>query len=106
DLVEQIQTLIQTSIPKTVQLRLELQRGLACVAADASQIQQLIMNLIINGAEAIGEGKTGTVLVATGDQEIDEGYIQTALAPAQIEPGRYVFLEVHDTGVGMTPEVI
>ena len=106
DLIEQIRTLIQTSIPKTVQLRLELQRGLPRVEADIGQLKQLVMNLIINGAEAIGEEKMGTVLVATGAQDIDENYIQTALAPAQIEPGSYVFFEVHDTGIGMTPEVI
>ncbi len=106
DLIQQIKTLIQTSIPKTVQLRLELQDRLPCVDADLSQIQQLIMNLIINGAEAIGDGRTGTVLVTTGAQSIDADYIRTALAPAQIEPGHYVTVEVHDTGVGMTEDVI
>jgi two-component system cell cycle sensor histidine kinase/response regulator CckA len=89
-----------------VQLRLELQSKLPCVEADLGQMQQLTMNLIINGAEAIGDGQTGTVLVTTGEQEIDEGYIRTALAPAEINPGKYVTLEVHDTGVGMTEDVI
>lgn len=64
------------------------------------------MNLIINGAEAIGEGQTGTVLVTTSVRDIDERYIQSTLAPVQIEPGRYVEAEVHDTGIGMSQEVI
>ena len=55
------------------------------------------MNLIINGAEAIGpEG--GTVLVQTGAQEIDEQYIGTLSAAGQhFRPGPHVMLEVHDT---------
>jgi len=63
------------------------------------------MNLIINGAEPI-ERNTGTVLVSTAAQDIDQGYIEAALAPVHIDPELYVFLEIHDTGVGMTPDVI
>ncbi|HJT90142.1 MAG TPA: response regulator, partial [Bryobacteraceae bacterium] len=105
DLIRQIHSLIQTSIPKTVQVRLELAEKLPCVEGDASQLQQLIMNLVINGAEAIGD-QPGTVLVTTGMQDIDEQYIQSVPMPDQIAPGRYVTLEVHDTGVGMTEETI
>lgn len=105
DLVRQIGSLIQTSISKTVQIRFELAEGLPCIEADASQIQQLIMNLVINGAEAIGD-RAGTVLVTSGFQDADEQYITTVLAPEHILPGRYVTLEVHDTGVGMSQETI
>ncbi len=101
DLVQQISSLIQTSIPKNVQLRLDLPPNLPCVEGDAAQIQQLIMNLVINGAEAIGEQTTGTVLVTTRAQDVDEDYIRTTFTPEQIAPGKYVTMEVHDTGIGM-----
>ena len=103
-LVEEISTLIQTSIPKSVQLRLELARGLPSIDADPGQIQQLVMNLVINGAEAIGEGPSGTVFVATSIQEIDEAYLLQNFAGEPLHLGTYVSLEVQDTGCGMTEE--
>ena len=105
DLVRQIAGLLQTSIPKSVQLRLELAAELPAVEADVTQIQQLIMNLVINGAEAIGE-QPGTVLITTASQQVDDDYIATVLPPEHISPGLYVNLQVHDTGSGMTPETI
>src|SRR5581483_9532889 len=105
DLVRQITNLLRTSIPKTVQLRLHLADALPPMEADVSQIQQIIMNLVINGAEAIG-AHPGTVLIQTAIQNVDEQYI-TTLAPAghPLSPGDYVCLEVHDTGCGMDDDV-
>jgi PAS domain S-box-containing protein len=105
DLVTEISGLIRTSIPKQVQLRLELSPNLPVIEADPSQIQQVIMNLIINGAEAIGEGNVGTVLVTTELQVVDEHYISQDSASDPSELGTYVALQVHDTGIGMTDEV-
>jgi CheY-like chemotaxis protein len=100
-LVREIATLLETTISKKVQLRLELGGGLPSVQADVAQMQQVIMNLVINGAEAIGDQR-GTVLVTTGLQEIDEAYGQTLVVSAgELAPGPYVFIEVHDTGSGM-----
>lgn len=102
--VREIGALVQTSIPSAVQLRLDLGEGLPAIDADASQIQQIIMNLVINGAEAIPEGRSGTVIVTTGIQEVDQGYLASTLADTPIAPGTYVSLEVHDTGIGMDQE--
>jgi signal transduction histidine kinase/CheY-like chemotaxis protein len=89
-LIAEILPLIQTSIPKTVRLELALQSDLPWIEADASAIQQIVMNLVINGAEAIGpEG--GTVHVSTGE--------------ATSQPGG-VFLEVLDSGCGMDDALI
>jgi len=103
-LTREITTLVRTSIPRTVQLRLELAPDLPAVEGDPGQLQQLIMNLVINGAEAIGEGRNGSVLVATGVQSVDEEFLRNTFAAAEIGPGRYVSLEVQDTGAGMDPE--
>jgi len=98
--VRELSTLLETTISKKVQLRLELTHDLPSISADIAQIQQIVMNLVINGAEAIGEQR-GTVLVTTGVQAIDEFYVQSLFSTEGIAPGTYVYLEVHDTGAGM-----
>ncbi len=101
-LVKEIANLLETTISKKVQMRLELADGLPAVEADVAQVQQVLMNLVINGAEAIGDER-GTVLVTTGAQDIDEQYAQHLFA-SEFKTGRYVFIEVHDTGAGMDDE--
>ena len=105
DLVKEISSLIQTSVPRNVQLRLELDAGLPSVEADVGQLQQVVMNLVINGAEAIGE-QPGTVLVATHLQDVDEHYVLTVWGNNELIPGKYVALEIHDTGCGMDQATI
>ena len=101
DTVAEIATLVKASIPKTATLYLDLEKDLPLVRGDATQIQQLIMNLIINGAEAIGENRPGTVLVRTGSRELDEGYLRSTFPSQEMAPGEYAFVEVHDNGSGM-----
>jgi two-component system cell cycle sensor histidine kinase/response regulator CckA len=101
-LVREITNLIQSSIPKNVQLRLELRNDTPLIQADSGQLQQVIMNLVINGAEAIGSNENGTVLVTTGIQNVDEDYLLSTLGgSSELVTGRYVTLEVHDSGCGM-----
>jgi PAS domain S-box-containing protein len=83
-LIGEMLPLISASVPKSVQLKLALKPELPWIEADASQIRQIVMNLVINGAEAIGpEG--GTVQVSTGESQ----------------GGTHVFMEVKDSGSGM-----
>ena len=100
--VKEIASLLETTISKKVQMRLELAAGLPAIEADVAQVQQVLMNLVINGAEAIGDER-GTVLVTTGAQDVDEGFARRFFA-SEIRTGRYVFIEVHDTGSGMDAE--
>jgi PAS domain S-box-containing protein len=105
-LVRETSNLIKTSIPMTVELRLQLATDLPVIEGDASQIQQLIMNLVLNAAEAIGEDKTGVVAVTTGIQAVDEAYIQQTFTGSEISPGKYVMLDVTDTGCGMSEATV
>jgi two-component system cell cycle sensor histidine kinase/response regulator CckA len=98
--VREIAQLLETTVPKKVQLRLDLARDMPAIEVDVAQLQQVVMNLVLNGAEAIGD-QSGTVLVTTGAQEITDLYSSTLFAAEGLAPGLYVFVEVHDTGCGM-----
>jgi signal transduction histidine kinase/CheY-like chemotaxis protein len=104
DVVREISVLIQASIPKNVELRLDLQRHLPSIEADTSQMQQIVMNLIINGAEAVNEGEPGTVQVSTGVQQVNHHLLASWGGSGELAPGKYVYLEVRDTGRGMDAE--
>jgi nitrogen-specific signal transduction histidine kinase/CheY-like chemotaxis protein len=99
--VRQILVLLEASIPKHVNLTLELETGLPAIEADAGQLQQLVMNLILNAAEAIPG--TGEVTVKTGVMRLANP--KTTLT-GEVPPGDYVCLEVLDTGTGMDEETL
>jgi signal transduction histidine kinase len=100
EVVHEVTRLLETSVPRSVQLHLELSAALPAVEADAVQLQQVVMNLVINGAEAIGDDN-GTVRVTTSACHIDEASARSTFAGQGIASGGYVRLEVHDTGSGM-----
>jgi len=105
ELVRGISALVQSSVPGNVHLRLELRDRLPPIEADPGQIQQVVMNLIINGAEAVPEGASGSVIVSTAMQNVDEEYSAGFDPTYSLKPGPYVALEVHDNGIGMTEEL-
>ncbi len=103
ELVGGILNLIHSSIPKSVRVHSSLRPNLPPVAADTAQLQQLVMNLVINAGEAIGQGNPGTIRINTGVQNLSELYIERSpLAQSNaVMPGEYAYLEVRDTGCGM-----
>jgi signal transduction histidine kinase len=103
-LVRDISELIRTSVPRTVELVLDLDPALPYVEGDSSQVQQLVMNLILNAVEATGE-RIGTVRVTTRQRTISHTELTGHYHP--IPPSRGVFVEicVADDGCGMTDEV-
>jgi PAS domain S-box-containing protein len=106
EMVREISSLVQTSFPKHVYLRLQLADDLPGIDADPGQLQQIVMNLVINGAEAIGS-QNGSVLVRTALQEVDQQYMDTMSSAGELlRPGLYVALEVHDSGTGMDEETL
>jgi PAS domain S-box-containing protein len=98
-LVRQAGGLLESAIPRKVRLKFELAGGLPPVQADASQLRQLVMSLVMNGAEAIAE-KTGTVCVRTGLERLEQRLAGPSVTD-ELAPGAYVFLEVEDDGCGM-----
>jgi two-component system, cell cycle sensor histidine kinase and response regulator CckA len=103
ELVQEMAHLLKASISKTVTLNLQMDGDLPSIVADPSQIQQIIMNLIVNASEAIGE-HPGVVTISTGSLDCDQGYLQRSRLKEKPAPGAYVFIEVRDTGCGMDEE--
>ena len=103
-LVEDTTQLLQVSISKKCVLKLELHRPLPGILADPIQIRQIIMNLVINASDAIGE-RSGLIRICTGIMRADQQYLQETYFSPELAPGDYVYLEVNDNGCGMPPEV-
>ncbi len=94
--------LFQTSIPDTVDLVASLKPNLPSIKADPTQMQQIFMNLIINAAQAIQDPR-GAVTVNTGTVKMEGDYTIPGFKwMTDVKSGKYVFVEVADTGVGMT----
>jgi PAS domain S-box-containing protein len=98
--VRDLSGLLRTTISKRVELRLELASDLPAIKVDLSQLQQIIMNLVINGAEAIPDAK-GHVVVTTGVANLGQEQVHQFLGEGSVSPGEHCFLEVRDTGSGM-----
>jgi len=103
ELVEENVHLLRTSIPRTVTLNLHLDRALPVVEADAGQLQQVIMNLITNAAEAIGDNP-GVVALSTGVRDCDGSYLGRSRLDETPPAGCYAYFEVTDSGCGMDQE--
>ena len=104
-LVEEMAHLLQVSISKTVVLKYNFAANLPAIEADASQIHQIVMNLIINASEAIGR-KSGVVTVSTSLVEADRSYLAETYLDENLPEGYYVSLEVADTGCGMDKQTL
>lgn len=100
-LVDRAVDLVQASIPGNVALCRELAADLPAVEGDATQLRHLAMNLVTNAAEAIPPNQQGTVTVTTGVREVSEVYLSHTYLDDALPGGRYVYLEVADTGCGM-----
>jgi PAS domain S-box-containing protein len=98
-------SLLKVSISKKVALRFQFAESLPAIEADAAQLQQVVMNLVTNASEAIGESE-GEILLATGMTELDAAQAAALHPGSPIPSGRYVFLRVEDSGAGMSPEVL
>ena len=102
-LVDEIVKMLSSAIKKNVTFKLNLKRDVPEITGDTAQIQQIVMNLIINAAEAIGD-KEGTINIFLTKTTILEGQADTDFMGNVISAGRYACLVVSDTGCGIDEE--
>ena len=98
--VEEMAHLLEVSISKKAILRYDFAKSISYVQADATQIRQVVMNLITNASDAIGD-KSGIITIATGAMECDRDYLRSTFLDDTLDEGIYVYIEVSDTGCGM-----
>ncbi|HYP17358.1 MAG TPA: response regulator [Opitutus sp.] len=104
-LVEDTTHLLKVSISKKCRLELDLARSLPPVKGDATQLNQITMNLVMNASDASAE-QGGAIRIRTGLMRADRAYLAGTYLSPDLEPGPYVYLEVSDEGCGMSPEVL
>jgi PAS domain S-box-containing protein len=104
-LLEEMLHLLEVSISKKALLRLNLAHDLPAVEVDATQLRQVVMNLVINASEAIGD-KSGVIAITTGCMDCDKSYLKDVWLIENINEGLYVYLEVTDSGYGMTKDTM
>ncbi len=102
-LVEQTAQMLQISVSKKAVLHYHLVKGLPLIEADATQLRQVIMNLVINASDAIGN-QNGVITISTGLARVDRGDLDSLPMAADIAEGDYIFLEIADNGCGMSAE--
>jgi PAS domain S-box-containing protein len=103
ELISEMASLFKASLSKKALLNLNLTASLPSLRGDPSQIRQVVMNLVINAAEALGD-RGGVVTVSTGVMECRPDDLTGAYREERLAEGMYVWLEVSDTGCGMDPE--
>jgi PAS domain S-box-containing protein len=99
-LIDDMSTLLESSVSKSVRLTLLPGAGLPPIEGDITELRQVLLNLVINASDAIGAAD-GDVRVATGAHTVAPGDLDDARIGADLAPGEYVAIEVHDTGCGM-----
>jgi len=95
----QIEKMLRRTIPKMIEVRLDLSSDLPRINADPSQVEQVIMNLAVNARDAMPD--KGKLTLRTNIVTLDEDYCRLHV---EANPGEYVLLEISDTGRGMDKE--
>ncbi|MDR3473276.1 MAG: PAS domain S-box protein [Devosia sp.] len=94
--IDGLEPMVRQLIGENMRLMVKLGHAAGHIRADAGQLDQILVNLVVNARDAMPDG--GTITIETGDILVDEPY---AIAHFDLRPGSYVQLVVSDTGIGM-----
>ncbi|MFO7569829.1 MAG: PAS domain S-box protein [Smithellaceae bacterium] len=99
--IKSMRNLLVKSIPKMIEIKTDLEQNISPIQADSTQIGQIIMNLVINARDAMGD--SGTIVIKTQNFVTHD---KTEIAGFTLYPGTYIMLSVSDTGCGMEKSLI
>lgn len=100
-LIKEVAKILESTFPKTIDIKVSIAKDLSPVVGDATQLHQVLMNLSVNARDAMPNG--GSLTIEAENAYLDENYARMHFKAKQ---GRYVCIRVTDTGIGMPPEVI
>lgn len=100
-LVSDMSELLRRTLGESVEMETVLAGGLWTTFADANQVENVLLNLAVNGRDAMPDG--GRLTIETANSYLDEAYARRF---GDVEPGQYVLLSVTDTGTGIQPDVL
>jgi two-component system, cell cycle sensor histidine kinase and response regulator CckA len=100
-LILEVVNIIKETFPKSIELHTDIAADLGTVLADATQLHQVLMNLVVNARDAMPNG--GTLTIRAANVEIDKTYAQKQI---EAKIGSYVAIAVTDTGTGIAPEIM
>jgi PAS domain S-box-containing protein len=100
-LVREIEKIITSTFPKNIQVETNCATDMPPVLGDATQLHQVILNLCVNARDAMPNG--GTITIVAQALMVDAVYASTA---PEANPGKYLRLQISDTGTGIPPEII
>jgi PAS domain S-box-containing protein len=100
-IVNGLEQLLRRLMGEDIRIQTKLSADIGTIKADPSQIEQVLMNLVVNARDAMPHG--GRLTIETTNAELDQAY---ASEHVSVRPGHYVMLAVSDSGMGMSPETV
>ncbi|MGC8887792.1 MAG: PAS domain-containing hybrid sensor histidine kinase/response regulator [Verrucomicrobiia bacterium] len=109
-IIQDMNKLLQAAISRRIYIQYRFTQPLPFIEADPGQVKQVIMSLVVNASEAMGD-KPGVITITTGWMRCDKSYLETTVPACRVgldkpmKQGNYVFLEVSDSGCGMDADL-
>lgn len=104
-LIMHSRSLLEASTGENATLQYALHPAPPHIDADALQVRQVIVNLVKNAAESLGDGR-GDITITTGATDCDDAFLANAFVGEHAIPGHYAYIDISDTGLGMSPDTL
>lgn len=101
DEVDNVKHLLERTLPRMIEIKLQQEENLKTLKGDPVQIEQVIMNIAVNARDAMAVAEGGTLTISTENVVLDDDFCRSH---AGAKPGEYVMLAISDTGHGMDEE--
>lgn len=104
NLLSGMSDILRSTVQRTISIRSEIPENLPEIMADIGQFQQVMINLVTNSSEAIGDNP-GEIIIAAGEEIFSSEYFAKNRVAPELKPGRYVFIDISDNGCGIDQDI-